>query len=147
MRGMRPAKNPKARSAFKPRQIRSRRDAEEIEFEDEDYEALEDCDGTEEGQVAELCKQPRVSALTVFLHTNSDINLEHPSKIFSSPFLSKKENSSDTPPPLSSGAEDTFPNVTVKEFMNTVSTVVLKCTKVLRTANKLDESSFMSHIE
>ena len=62
MRGMRPAKNPKARSAFKPRQIRSRRDAEEIEFEDEDYEALEDCDGTEEGQVAELCKQPRVSA-------------------------------------------------------------------------------------
>ena len=61
MRGMRPAKNPKARSAFKPRQIRSRRDAEEIEFEDEDYEALEDCDGTEEGQVAELCKQPRVS--------------------------------------------------------------------------------------
>ena len=65
MRGMRPAKNPKARSAFKPRQIRSRRDAEEIEFEDEDYEALEDCDGTEQGQVAELCKQPRVSiALT-----------------------------------------------------------------------------------
>ena len=62
MRGMRPAKNPKARSAFKPRQIRSRRDAEEIEFDDEDYEALEDCDGTEEGQVAELCKQPRVSA-------------------------------------------------------------------------------------
>ena len=61
MRGMRPAKNPKARSAFKPRQVRSRRDAEEIEFEDEDYEALEDCDGTEEGQVAELCKQPRVS--------------------------------------------------------------------------------------
>jgi len=59
MRGMRPAKNPKARSAFKPRQIRSRRDAEEIEFEDEDYEALEDCDGSEEGQVAELCKQPR----------------------------------------------------------------------------------------
>ena len=140
---MRPAKNPKARSAFKPRQIRSRRDAEEIEFEDEDYEALEDCDGTEEGQVAELCKQPRVSASDIF----SDFNLELRSKIFSSPFLSKKENLSDTPPPLSSGAEDTFPNVTVKEFMNTVSTVVLKCTKVLKTANKLDESSFMSHIE
>ena len=147
MRGMRPAKNPKARSAFKPRQIRSRRDAEEIEFEDEDYEALEDCDGTEEGQVAELCKQPRVSFLTVHPNTILDLHSQLPSKIFSSPFLSKKENSSDTPPPLSSGAEDTFPNVTVKEFMNTVSTVVLKCTKVLRTANKLDESSFMSHIE
>ena len=61
MRGMRPAKNPKARSSFVPRQIRSRRDAEEYEFDDEDYEALEDCDGTEEGAVAELCKQPRVS--------------------------------------------------------------------------------------
>ena len=62
MRGMRPAKNPKARSSFVPRQIRSRRDAEEYEFDDEDYEALEDCDGTEEGAVAELCKQPRVSS-------------------------------------------------------------------------------------
>ena len=61
MRGMRPAKNPKARSNLVPRQIRSRRDAEEYEFDDEDYEALEDCDGTEEGAVAELCKQPRVS--------------------------------------------------------------------------------------
>ena len=62
MRGMRPAKNPKARNAFKARQIRSRRDAEDYEPNDEDYEALEDCDGTETGAVGEFCKvAPRVS--------------------------------------------------------------------------------------
>ena len=135
MRGMRPAKNPKARSNLVPRQIRSRRDAEEYEFDDEDYEALEDCDGTEEGAVAELCKQPRVSHFNI-THDSPDLYLEPERNMFFSPFLSKKENSSGTPPPLSSGAEDTFLNVTVKEFMNTVSTEVLNCTKVLKTANK-----------
>jgi len=57
MRGMRPAKNPKARSAFKARQIRSRRDAEDEDA--VDAEALEDCDGSEEGKIAELCKSKR----------------------------------------------------------------------------------------
>jgi len=59
MRGMRQAKNPKARSAFKPRQIRSRRDAEDEDEDAIDAEALEDCDGTETGAVAELCKETR----------------------------------------------------------------------------------------
>ena len=56
--------------------------------------------------------------------------------VFSSPYLFKNENSSDTQLLLSNGVEDTFLNVTVKESMNIVLTEVLNCTKVLRIANK-----------
>ena len=65
MRGMRPAKNPKARNAFKARQIRSRRsDEDNYEPEEEDFEALEDCDGTETGALKEFCEEGQDDAVS-----------------------------------------------------------------------------------
>lgn len=59
MRGMRPAKNPKARSSYVPRKVNSRRRRSDEDFEtnEEDLLALDECDGTETGALAEFCQE------------------------------------------------------------------------------------------
>ena len=56
---MRLAKNPNAKSRYVSRAIRNRRsvfDANDMEISSEDVEALEACDGTEEGPLADFCQ-------------------------------------------------------------------------------------------
>ena len=82
MRGMRPAKNPKARSSYVPRKVNSRRRRSDEDFEtnEEDLLALDECDGTETGALAEFCQEDsdadgeigmRVSLSFVFFTTRS----------------------------------------------------------------------------
>ena len=56
---MRLAKNPNAKSRYVSRSIRNRRttiDPADMEISSEDVEALEACDGTEEGSLAAFCE-------------------------------------------------------------------------------------------
>ena len=56
---MRLAKNPNAKSRYVSRTIRNRRttiDPADMEISSEDVEALEACDGTEEGPLAAFCE-------------------------------------------------------------------------------------------
>ena len=56
---MRLSKNPNAKSRYVSRAIRNRRsviDAKDMEISSDDVEALEACDGTEEGPLADFCQ-------------------------------------------------------------------------------------------
>ena len=56
---MRLAKNPNAKSRYVSRSIRNRRttiDPADLDISSEDVEALEACDGTEEGPLAAFCE-------------------------------------------------------------------------------------------
>ena len=57
MKGRRLAKNPNAKSRYVSRAIRNRRTTtKDMEISSEDVEALEACDGSEEGALAEFCR-------------------------------------------------------------------------------------------
>lgn len=56
MRGLRPARNPNAKNKFVQRAMdRFRREDDDEDYTDEDYEALDECDGTETGALADFC--------------------------------------------------------------------------------------------
>ena len=128
---MRLAKNPNAKSRYVSRSIRNRRttiDPADMEISSEDVEALEACDGTEEGSLAAFCEDDSTTEnfkLTKVLPANFRSHLSTRKWIitpyFSLRWAQKPENWNATQHRSPSGARDTFQNVMVKEFTNTAS--------------------------
>ena len=129
---MRLAKNPNAKSRYVSRSIRNRKatiDQADLEISSEDVEALEACDGTEEGSLAAFCEDDHASEnsnfkLTkVFQPSFGQLPVSHReiTKYFSHRWAQKLGNLNATQRRSPNGARDTFRNVMANEFTSTAS--------------------------
>ena len=151
---MRLAKNPNAKSRYVSRSIRNRRttiDPADLDISSEDVEALEACDGTEEGPLAAFCEDDLAAENSNFkltkvfksVSTSGQLPVSHREimNYFSRRWAQKPENWNAIQRRSPNGARDTFPNVMVKEFTSTAS---IELSSFITSSNQVVNRFFLA---